>query len=81
MTYQRLTKLEDLHDWGPYITNPDYVPEIMPYPELTERERRLIINYYASSKGPGFIGHVSLIERLERSNDHLMKIIDEILDK
>ena len=75
-----IIKLEDQHDWGPSITNPDYVPETMPYPELTERERRLIINYYTNSRVQ-VSSDIILIERLERSNDHLTKIIDDILDK
>ncbi len=74
-----IAKLEDLHDWGPSINNPDYVPETMPYPALTERERRLIINYYTINRVQ-VSSDMLLIERLERSNDHLMKIIDEILD-
>ena len=75
-----IVKLEDLHGWGPQTTNPDYVPETMPYPELTERERRLIINYYAINRVQ-ISSDVRLIEGLERSNYHLMKMIDEILDK
>lgn len=75
-----IAKLEDLHDWGPHTTNPDYVPETIPYPELTERERRLIINYYAINRVQ-ISSDMTLIERLTHSNDHLMKIIDEILDK
>jgi hypothetical protein len=75
-----IVKLEDLHDWGAQISNPDYVPETMPYPELTERERRLIINYYAINRVQ-ISSDIRLIERLTRSNDHLMKMINEILDK
>src|SRR5450755_1379597 len=74
-----IAKLEDLHDWGPQTVNPDYIPETLPYPELTERERRLIINYYAINRVQ-VASDMRLIERLMRSNDHLMKIIDEILD-
>jgi hypothetical protein len=75
-----IAKLEDMHDWGAQISNPDYVPETLPYPELTERERRIIINYYAINRVQ-ISADMRLIERLERSNDLLMKMIDEILDK
>jgi hypothetical protein len=75
-----IAKLEDLHDWGLQINNPDYVPETMPYPVLTERERRLIINYYAIIRVQ-ISSDIKLIERLEGSNDRLMKIVDRTLDK
>ena len=75
-----IAKLEDLHDWGLQINNPDYVPETMPYTVLTERERRLIVNYYAIIRVQ-ISSDIKLIERLERSNDRLMKIVDGILDK
>ena len=73
-------KLEDLHDWGAQISNPYYVPEIMPYPELTERERRLMIYYYRINRVQ-ISSDIRSIEGMEHSNDHLMKIIDEILKK
>ncbi len=75
-----IAKLEDLHDWGPHTTNPDYVPETLPYPKLTERERRLMIYYYAVNRVQ-ISSDMTLIGRLTHSNDHLMKIVDEILDK
>jgi hypothetical protein len=73
-----IAKLEDMHDWGPQTVNPNYVPETLPYPELTERERRLIINYYAINRVQ-FSADMRLIERMMYSNDRLMKMVDEIL--
>jgi len=73
-----IAKLEDMHDWGPQTVNPNYVPETLPYPELTERERRLIINYYAINRVQ-FSADIRLIERMMYSNDRLMKMVDEIL--
>ena len=74
-----LLKLEDFHDWGAQISTPGFVPETMPYPELTERERKLIINYYAISRVQ-ITSDMRLIDRLTRSNDHLTKMVNEILN-
>jgi hypothetical protein len=74
-----MMKLEDLHDFRTRESDPDYIPEIMPYPKLTEGERRLIIYYYANHKGQ-LSSDVIMIEKMIRSNDHLMKMIDEMLD-
>lgn len=87
ITYNRLSnalpeimKLEDVHDWGRRPYNPNQPFDILPYPELTERERRLMIYYYSSYRVM-FLSDMRIIERMERSNDHLMKMIDDILDK
>jgi hypothetical protein len=87
ITYNRLSnalpeimKLEDVHDWGSRPYDPYQPLDILPYPELTERERRLMIYYYSSYRVM-FSADMRIIERMERSNDHLMKLIDEILNK
>jgi hypothetical protein len=74
-----IAKLEDLHDWGDQLSDPEYVPEMMPYPELTERERRLIIYYYAVNKLQSS-SDIRSLDKLINSNEHLMKMIDEVLD-
>jgi hypothetical protein len=74
-----IMKLEDLHDFRIKESDTDYVPEIMPYPELTEGERRLMIYYYANHRGQ-LSSDVIMIEKLIHSNEHLMKMINKILD-
>ena len=74
-----IMKLEDLHDFRIRESDPDYIPEIMPYPKLTEGERRLTIYYYANNRGQ-LSSDVIMIEKMVHSNDHLMKMINEILD-
>jgi len=39
-----IASIEDNHDSS--VAGSDTIPKIMPYPELTQRERRLIITYY-----------------------------------
>ncbi len=75
-----IMKLEDLHDFQVRASDPDHVPEIMPYPDLTEEQRRLIIYYYANNRGQ-LSSDVIMIEKLIHSNDHLMKMIDDVLGK
>src|SRR5450432_409977 len=74
-----IMKLEDLHDFRIRESDPDYIPEIMPYPKLTEGERRLTIYYYANNRSQ-LSSDVIMIEKMVHSNDHLMKMINEILD-
>jgi hypothetical protein len=74
-----IMKLEDLHDFQYSASDPDHIPEIMPYPKLREGERRLMIYYYANHKGQ-ISSDVIMIEKMIHSNDHLMKMINEILD-
>jgi len=74
-----IMKIEDLHDFKYSTSDPDHIPEIMPYPKLTEGERRLMIYYYANHKGQ-LSSDVVMIEKMIQSNDHLLKMINEILD-
>jgi hypothetical protein len=39
-----IASIEDDHDSS--VAGSDTIPKLMPYPELTQRERRLIITYY-----------------------------------
>jgi hypothetical protein len=72
-----IMKLEDVHDWH---RREDHIPEIMPYPELTERERRLMIYYYTNNRIQ-HSGNSRQMNRLIHSNDNLMKMLDKILDQ
>jgi hypothetical protein len=74
-----IMKLEDLHDFRIRDSEPEHIPEIMPYPELTEGTRRLMIYYYANHRGQ-LSSDVIMLEKMIQSNDHLMKMINEILD-
>ena len=40
-----IQSIEDMHDFN-VATTTGTIPQIMPFPELTERERRLIISFY-----------------------------------
>jgi hypothetical protein len=75
-----IMKLEDAYAFSFWRSNPGYVPEIRPYQKMTEGERRLMIFYYTSNMLQ-FSSDIISLEGLTRSNDHLMKMIDEILDK
>jgi hypothetical protein len=74
-----IMKLEDLHDFRTRESDPDYVPEMMPYPVLTEGERRLMIYYYTNNRGQ-LSSDVIMIKKMIHSNEHLMKMLNEILD-
>jgi hypothetical protein len=74
-----IMKLEDLHDFQYSASDPDHIPALIPYPKLTEGERRLMIYYYANNKGQ-LLSDVMMIEKMIQSDDHLMKMINEILD-
>ncbi len=72
-----IMKLEDMHDW---YRGRDHIPEIMPYPELTERERRLIIYYYTNFRNQ-HTANLRMMNKLISSNDNLMNMLNEMLDK
>jgi hypothetical protein len=73
-------KLEDVHDFSPQIQDRNIIPVISPYPELTERERRLIIYYYTNF-AIQFKGDKRLIQHLDESNTHIMQMVEEELKK
>jgi hypothetical protein len=73
-----LMKLEDIHDFLPQIDNRNIVPVMNPFPELTERERRLIIYYY-TNYAVQFKGDKRLIQHLNESNEHIMQMVEEEL--
>jgi len=75
-----IMKMEDAYAFSFWRFNPGYAPEIRPYQKMTEGERRLMIFYYTSNMLQ-FSSDIIQLERLTRSNDHLMTMIDEILDK
>ncbi len=73
-----LMKLEDVHDFGPRIQDPNIIPVMMPYPDLTERERRLIVYYYTNFMVQ-FSSDKKQVQLLNTSNDQLMRLVDEEL--
>ncbi|HSZ87582.1 MAG TPA: hypothetical protein VK787_16230 [Puia sp.] len=75
-----LMKLEDVHDFSPQIQDQNIIPVISPYPELTERERRLIIYYYTNFTIQ-FKADKRLIHRLDESNTHIMDMVEDELKK
>lgn len=72
--FHEVSALEDLHS----IFNPGAPP--MPYPDLTERERHIIINYY-STQLARYKANLNMLDMLEIRNKHLLEIIDEELEK
>jgi hypothetical protein len=68
--------LEDFHDFA----GPDHIPSVDAYPALTERERRFIIYYYRTL----FLRSLSdknLLQRLMLTNDHLLSMVDQEIEK
>ncbi|HLY71796.1 MAG TPA: hypothetical protein VKR53_18810 [Puia sp.] len=74
--FSQLTSLEDIHD----EISPTHIPEIKPYPQLTERERRLIVSYYRTSYIQSF-GNKLLLQDLNTHNESLLKITKNELNK
>jgi hypothetical protein len=69
-----------VHDFSPQIQDQNIIPVISPYPELTERERRLIIYFYTNFTIQ-FKADKRLIHRLDESNTHIMEMVEDELKK
>jgi hypothetical protein len=70
--------INSLEDWHDFFH--DHTPEIMPYPELTERERRVMVaynktRYRLSANSEAIIQDILLI------NGHILEMVNEELDK
>ena len=71
-----LGSLSDAHD----LISPEQIPEIMPYPLLTDRERRLMVTYYRLSYIQSF-GNRYLLKGLDKINESLLKMIENEINK
>ena len=70
-----INSLEDWHDLFH-----DHTIEIMPYPELTERERRLMVAYNKTRYNLAAISE-SLIQDVLLLNGRILEMVNEELDK
>jgi hypothetical protein len=74
--FSQIASLEDVHD----EISPTHIPEILPYPQLTERERRLIVSYYRTTYIQSF-GNKLLLNDLNSHNELLLTMIENELKK
>ena len=71
--YSQLHSLEDYHD---LIGNTTHVPELLPYPELSERERRLMVSFYRTFYVK-YVSDIRLLRRLNTANEYLLKMVNK----
>ena len=71
-----LISLDDLHD---YVSS-EKIPEMLPYPTLTERERRFIVSFYRQFYLQ-FYSNKKFLATLKNSNEHLLKMVQQAMDK
>jgi hypothetical protein len=69
-----ITSTEDLSDI--INTKPNHIPFMMPYPELSEKERREITNYYAYHFVRTY-ADLKNIDKLIDANNNLLNIIEK----
>jgi hypothetical protein len=60
------------------LTSIEPVSQLMPYPELSAKERREIINFY-SIFHVKCVGYIGFMQRLSNVNDRLLKMTEEEL--
>jgi hypothetical protein len=71
-----LNSLDDLHDY----VGLEKIPEMMPYPTLTEKERRFIVSFYRQFYLQ-FYSNKKLLASLKNSNNHLLKMVQQEMEK
>ncbi len=70
-----LNSLDDIHDW-----TSAKIPEIDPYPELTERERRFMVSFYRQNYIQ-LLSNIRSLSGLNRVNENLLKMVQDELNK
>jgi hypothetical protein len=71
-----INSLDDIHDW----TSLAKIPEMNPYPELTERERRFMVSFYRQNYIQLSANKI-LLSRLNSVNANLLKMVQDELNK
>ncbi len=75
---QSIAVINSMEDWHDFFH--DHTVEIMPYPELTERERRTMVAFNKARYLNAVTNELSMQDIL-LINEHLLKIVNEELNK
>ncbi|GAC1424382.1 MAG: hypothetical protein NVS9B7_24940 [Flavisolibacter sp.] len=70
--YATLHSLEDYHDFK----GAGHVPELSPYPQLSERERRVMVAFYRTIYIKS-VTDITLLRRLNCANEYLLQMVNK----